>query len=59
MWIIASIPFWIAGAFFAYATPAVVIAREPNETNAEIFGQSFSCLLLCGVFLSIAAKIAS
>ncbi len=59
MWIVASLPFWLLGFLFLYAAPMCIIKRSPDETSAELGGQLIFSLLGAGVFLLIAAKVAS
>jgi hypothetical protein len=57
-WIIASIPFWLIGAFCMVAAVAAVTRRTPDETSTSIGVQMLMGLVLSGVFLVIAAKVA-
>jgi hypothetical protein len=57
-WIIASIPFWLIGAFWMIAAVAAVTRRKPDETSTSIGIQMLMGLVLSGIFLVIAAKVA-
>jgi hypothetical protein len=59
-WIIASIPFWIAGFFlFPLAASAAILIREPEETASEQGQQFFACLVVGGILLFVAAWMCS
>lgn len=60
IWIIASVPFWILGFFFCQIASIAVFARaKPNETPYELMGQFLASLVVGGIFLVVAAGIAS
>jgi hypothetical protein len=59
IWVIASIPFWIVGAFFMVGSVATFTEREPQETSRQLAIQCLGSLILAGIFFLIAAKICS
>jgi hypothetical protein len=66
MWIIASIPFWIAGAVAVVISIVVLVYAFvcPDKIEDEKFGKgitgaSFGLLLFGGALFILAAKIAS
>lgn len=59
MWIIASIPFWISGGIITLAGVAAPFIRKDGETDRDLVKQFFTGVLLGGILLVMAAKIAS
>lgn len=58
-WIIASIPFWILGAFFLLGAIVAIPGRGPEETTYDLAGQVFFGLLASGFFFIVGAWIVS
>jgi hypothetical protein len=59
MWMIASGPFWVSGTalvLFSFTSP---FNRLPGETDADLMAQAIASMTFGGIFLVIAAKIAS
>jgi hypothetical protein len=56
-WAVASIPFWLLGAFFFYGACIAIPRRRPDETASDLGIQVVGFLLVCGIFFIIAAKI--
>jgi len=55
-WIIASIPFWLAGFFFFPCSAIVsVTQRDPGETFEDQVKQFWACVFVGGIILFIAA----
>lgn len=54
IWIIASLPFWVAAAWFLVAAPGVFANTLPGETAAETIKQFFVMLAL-GISCLVAA----
>jgi len=64
-WIIASIPFWLLGAFFAVIGPTGIVCSLSNsfsktdDQRSTDFYLGLFCTVLGGVVLMFAAKISS
>ena len=57
-WYIASIPFWLLGAFFfPFAAIACVMTRESGETDEDLVKQFLGATIVGGIFFAIAAHM--
>ncbi len=68
MWIIASVPFWFLGALLMSVACYGIVRVSLNETDIQTFSTApdnqvlrtaFGMILLSGLLLFVAAKIAS
>lgn len=63
MWILASLPFWLIGLGCLFlsliAFGQLITKRLHKNTPGELFGIGLFFMIVAGIFLPIAAKVAS
>lgn len=59
MWFVASIPFWLIGAWCLWSAGASLVIKKPNESSQDQVEQMLWNLVAAGVAFYIAAKIAT
>lgn len=59
MWFVASIPFWLIGAWCIWSAGASLAVKSPGETSQQQVEQMLWNLVCAGAAFYVAARIAS